>query len=122
PPSGSSTSPLPCSLEISMPQRAHSTRSSGSGTGADTRAAHPIATALARISRIPHRIVMVVSPHVTFEQALITPQLEGSGRVGLDAAVPQQHDSCRQMTDVGRHMRREEERPPAACELPRTVK
>src|SRR5262245_3900802 len=119
-PSADTTSPLPRSLEISMPQCAHSTRSSGKGWGDGIRAAHAIVVAVASsATAIERRILMIVPPHVAFEHSLVPTELEGPGGVGLDAAVAQEHNSRRQVTDVGRHMRREQERAAIARELAR---
>src|SRR5262245_21443320 len=101
-----------------MRQRAHSTRSIGTGSGDRAFAVHAIvdSVAIARI-RTVHRVVMSISPHVALEHALVPAQLEAARRVRLDSAIAEQDDPRSQVPDVRGHVRREQQTPAGALQL-----
>jgi hypothetical protein len=91
-----------------MRQRAHSTRSSGTGSGDRARVAQPIVGSHAITSAMAvYRILMIVPPHVTFEHSFVAAELELARGFRFEAAVAEQHDARRQMSHVGRDVRRE---------------
>src|SRR5262245_42632254 len=94
-----------------MRQRAHSTLSTGSGSGDRACAAQPAVHIDPINSATAARlVVMVISPDLLLEQSLVAPQLEYADVVGTDAAVVKDDRSFGQMAYVRRNMCREQQR------------
>src|SRR5436853_5400358 len=98
-------SPPPVSVETSMRQCAHSTRSIGTGSGDRAWSAQPTIVDDAIISAIiGWQVFMIISPHVAFEHPFVAAQLERPRRIRFDPAVAEQHRPGREVANVGRNV------------------
>src|SRR5262245_10417235 len=106
-----------------MRHLAHSTRSTGTGSGDRACALQASVSADTAISGIADRhVVIVVSPDVALERVLGALQFEITGHIAVDAAVAQQHDARGKVPDIAGYVRGEEQRASLAAQLARAAK